>query len=293
MNVFVTGASGFIGSAVVQELRSAGHQVVGLARSEASAQAIKLAGAEVLSGTLQDLDILRKGALEADGVIHTAFIHDFNNYANANEVDTLAIHAMGDALMGTTKPLVVTAGILGVTAPGVTTTEDAVSKHFFRGSEKAAMALAEQGIHASVIRLSPSVHDEGDQGFIPFIISQAIKNGVSAYPLDGENRWPAVHRKDAARLFRLALEHAQRGDVYHGVGDQGILVKAIASLIAEKLDLPLASISGDALAGHFEWMQTFIQFDTPASAGITQSKLGWQPTEIGLLEDMKMNYFNF
>ncbi len=291
MKVFVTGASGFIGSAVVKELINAGHQVVGLARSEASAKAISDAGAEVLKGSLEDLESIKQGASLADGVIHTAFIHDFTQYAKANDTDKAAINAMGHALKGTDKPLVVTAGILGLPKTGEFVTEASISQHGPRGSEPAALALASGGINASVVRLPPSVHGKGDKGFIRFIIGQAYKNGVSAYPLDGNNRWPAIHRLDAAKLFRLAIEKSQKGALYNAIGDIGILVKNIAELIGKKLNLPVVSVSDENIARHFEWMSGFIGFDSPATALQTQQQLGWQPTEIKLLQDIEENYF--
>ena len=291
MKVFVTGASGFIGSAVVKELMAAGHKVTGLARSEDSAKAIKDAGAEVLRGSLEDLEALQKGALWADGVIHTAFIHDFTQYTKAAEVDKAAINAIGEVLKETEKPFVVTAGILGPPKIGGYVTEESKSPHGPRGSEAAALALAAEGVHTSVIRLPPSVHGKGDKGFIPFIIGQAKKNGVSAYPLDGNNHWPAVHRLDAAKLFRLAIEKPKQGALYNAIGDKGIPLKRIAELIGKKLDLPVVSVSDEKIAQHFEWMAGFIGFDSPATALQTQQQLGWEPTGIGLLQDMDENYF--
>lgn len=291
MKIFVTGASGFIGSAVVQELLKAGHKVSGLARSEASATAIRKTGAEVLLGDLEDLDVLQQGATQADGVIHTAFIHNFNEYAKAAEVDKAAIKVMGEALTGTNKPLVVTAGILGLPLKDGVITEESRSAGLPRGSEAAASELASKGVNASVIRLPPSVHDKGDQGFVPFIIHLARTKGLSAYPGDGSNRWPAVHRLDAAKLFCLALERGEKGALYNAIGDSGISVKTIAALIGEKLNLPVAPVSGEAVTKHFEWMSGFIGFDSPATAFKTQELLGWKPTQIGLLEDVVENYF--
>lgn len=291
MKVFVTGASGFIGSAVVKNLLAAGHEVTGLARSEESAEAIRNAGATVLKGSLNDTRSLQQGAGQADGIIHTAFIHDFTQYTAAAETDKAAIEAMGEVLKGTSKPIVVTAGILGLpTTNGVVTEADAAPA-VPRASEAAAITLAEAGVHASVIRLPPSVHDKGDHGFVPFIISQARKHGVSAYVGEGNNRWPAVHRLDAAQLFRLALEKAAKGARYNAIGEQGILIREIAILIGEKLNLPVASISQEQAAQHFEWMSRFIVFDNPATSTATQVQLGWQPTNIGLIEDMLQHYF--
>jgi nucleoside-diphosphate-sugar epimerase len=291
MKVFVTGASGFVGSAVVNELIRTGHQVLGLARSEESAQAIRNAGAEVLMGDLEDLSSLKKGASESDGIIHTGFIHDFSNYANSNEVEKIAINTMGEVLMGTNKPMVVTAGSLGLPLIGGMVTEESVLQIPLRTSEPTALALAEKGVNISVVRLAPSTHDKGDKGFVPFIIHQARTNGVAGYPGDGTNRWPAVHRKDAAKLFCLALEKGIKGALYNAIGDNGIETKKIAELIGEKLNLPVKSLSEEETTKHFEWMSHFILFDNPATSFKTQELLGWKPTEIGLLEDMTKNYF--
>ncbi|MBI1183902.1 NAD-dependent epimerase/dehydratase family protein [bacterium] len=291
MKIFVTGASGFIGSAVVKELIGAGHKVVGLARSEQSAKTISETGAEVLNGDLENLAILKQGTLNSDGVIHTAFFHDFAQFSKAAEMDKAAINAMGEVLIGTNKPMVVTAGLLGLPIINGNVTEESKSQGIPRSSENMALALAEKGVNASVIRLSPSVHDKGDQGFIPFIIGQARKNGISAYPENGNNRWTAVHRLDAAKAFRLAVEKQAKGALHNIVGDTSIEVKRIAEVIGKKLNLPVASLSGDEVAKHFEWMSRFIALDSPATNLKTQELLNWKPTHIGLLEDMEQNYF--
>ncbi|MGK9123961.1 SDR family oxidoreductase [Olivibacter sp. SA151] len=291
MNIFVTGASGFIGSAVVKELIRAGHQVIGLARSEASAKIIRDAGASALLGTLEDLEILKQGASQVDGIIHTAFIHDFTQYQKAGEVDKTAIQTMGNVLAGTNKPLVVTSGMLGLTPINGFITEESPVGNSPRPSEATALALAEAGVHASVVRLPPSVHDKGDKGFIPFIIAQARKNGVSAYPEEGKNHWSAVHRLDAAKAYRLAVEKAAKGAVYNVVGDQSIEIKTIATLIGKQLQLPVQSVSGEATVTHFDWMGRFITFEGAAIGSKTQEQLDWKPTHIGLLEDMRENYF--
>jgi len=291
MKVFVTGASGFIGSAIVTELLRVGHQVTGLARSEISAAAVKEAGANVLNGSLDNIDSLKNGATVADAVIHTAFIHDFSNFAHAVETDRLAIQAIGEALQGTSKPFLVTAGLLGLPKIGGIITEASRSSGVPRASETEAMKLAEQGINVSVVRLPPSVHAAGDKGFFPVIIETARKTGKAGYPLDGNNKWPAIHRYDAARLYRLALEKSEPGSLYNAIGESGVTQKEIAELIADQLNLPLASISQDDLSKHFGWMAAFIGFDSPASSIITSEKLQWKPVEQGLLEDMNENYF--
>jgi nucleoside-diphosphate-sugar epimerase len=291
MKVFVTGASGFIGSAVVKDLLTAGHEVTGLARSAESAKAIRDAGAQVLNGSLDDLDSLKQGALEADGIIHTAFIHDFSQYAKAAGIDKAAIEAMGEVLKGTNKPIVVTGGILGLPKTNGFVTEADAAPGVPRASEATAIELAEDNINASVIRLPPSVHDKTDTAFIPFIINQARKKGLSAYVGEGNNRWPAVHRLDAARAFRLALEKSAKGARYNAIGDEGITIRDIAEVIGKKLNLPVASITQEDAAQHFEWMSRFIVFDNPATSYKTQEQLGWKATHIGLIEDMQQHYF--
>lgn len=250
-----------------------------------------MAGAEALMGSLESLDILRQGASLADAIIHTAFIHDFTQYAKANEVEKAAINAIGEALIGTNKPMVVAAGILGLPAVNGIITEESVAQHAPRSSEATAMKWAQDGVNASVVRLPPSVHDKGDKGFMPFIIQQARKNGISAYPGDGTNRWPAVHRLDAASLFQLAVEQPVRGALYNAVGDNGIMLQEIAGLIGEELRLPAGSVSGDEMIKHFDWMSGFIGLDCPATGFKTQEQLGWKPVQMGLLEDLRKNYF--
>jgi nucleoside-diphosphate-sugar epimerase len=287
MRVFLTGATGFIGSTIVRELQAAGHQVLGLARSDASAQSLAAAGAEVHRGSLEDLNSLRSGAAAADGVIHTAFIHDFNNYGPAAEADGRAIETLGEALAGSDRPLVVTSGSLLVQRKGAfATEEDGTIPTFPRKSEDAAKALAARGISASILRLPPSVHGEGDHGFIPQIITIAREKGVSAYIGDGQNRWPAVHRLDAATLYRLALEKGSSGNVFHAIADEGVPTREIAEVIGRRLNLPVVSKSAEEAAGHFGWMAMFFGFDNPASSERTRQQLGWRPTHPGLIADV-------
>ncbi|MGV3706763.1 MAG: SDR family oxidoreductase [Arcticibacter sp.] len=292
MKILVTGASGFVGSAVVNSLLAAGHQVTGLVRSREAASKLESLGAQPIPGTLEDLNILKQSARQADGVIHTAFNHNFNEYATAAEADKKAIEALGEALKGTARPLIVTGGLLGIRPEGEFITEADAASAFPRASESTAMALAEQGINASVIRLSCSVHEKGDTGFIPFLINQAQKKGISAYVGDGSNRWPAVHRLDAAELFRLAVENPTRGARYNAVADQGFSLKQLAGRIGERLHLPAQSIAEDQVAQHFEWMSMFITLDAAATSYDTQTTLGWKPSQPSLLEDMEMNYFS-
>ena len=292
MRVFVTGATGFIGSAVVTELIAAGHKVLGLARSEAGSASLAAAGADVHRGSLEDLESLRSGAAAADGVIHTAFIHDFNNYAPAAEADRRAIDTLGEVLAGSDRPLVVTSGTLVVQRRGPLATEnDPGNPSFPRKSEEAVVAVAARGVRASTLRLPPSVHDKGDHGFVPALIGIARKQGVSAYIGDGLNRWPAVHRLDAARLYRLALEKGSAGANYHGVGDEGVPTREIAEVIGRRLNLPLVAKSREEAPDHFGWMALFFGADSPASSAQTQQQLGWRPTHPGLIVDIEEHYF--
>jgi nucleoside-diphosphate-sugar epimerase len=292
MRVFITGATGFVGTAVVRELIDAGHQVLGLARSDAGAKSIIAAGAQVHRGSLEDLDSLRSGAAAADGVIHTAFIHDFANYGPAAEADRHAIETLGGALAGSDRPLIVTSGTLLLQRQGpVATEEDAPNPSFPRKSEEAALGLAARGVRASVLRLPPSVHGNGDHGFVPRLISIAQEKGVSAYIGDGLDRWPAVHRLDAAHLYRLVLEKGTPGASYHGVADEGVPIREIAAAIGRGLNVPVVSKSREEAADHFSWLAHFFGVDTPASSAQTQQRLGWRPVQPGLIADLNAKHY--
>lgn len=288
MRIFVTGATGFVGSAVVAELKNAGHQVLGLARSEKAARSLAAAGAEVQRGSLEDLESLRAGAANSDGVIHTAFIHDFSNYAASAEADRHAIEALGTTLAGSGRPLVVTSGTLLLQRKGSLATEkDEPVPNFPRKSEEAGLAFASQDVRVSVIRLPPSVHGDGDHGFVPMLFAIARDKGVSAYVGDGLNHWPAVHRLDAARLYRLAIEKGTAGARYHGVGDEGVLFRDIARLFGQHLNVAVVSKSLEEAADHFGWMSRFVGVDCPASSAETQEQLGWRPAHASLIADIK------
>lgn len=292
MRVFVTGATGFVGSAVVRELLDAGHQVLGLARSDASASALAATGAEVHRGSLEDLDSLRRGVAMADGVIHTAFIHDFSQFEKSCEIERLALGALGDALAGSDRPLLVTSGT-GLLAPGRLATEDDANASTFPRvvSEKTTEALAARGIHASVLRLPPTVHGKGDHGFVPILINLARETGVSAYVGEGHNRWPAVHRLDAARLYRLALEKATGGVRYHAVAEEGVPFRDIATTIGRHLNVPVVSKAPEEAAGHFGWFAHFTQIDNHASSAKTRAQLGWKPEQVALIDDLDQGHY--
>ena len=306
MRVFVTGASGWIGSAVVPELLGAGHRVVGLARSDSSAEALLAAGAEVQRGDLGDLDVLRSAAEASDGVIHLAFRHDIafsGGFESAAEADRNAIETFGDALAGSDRPFVIASGTLGAAVGRLATEADGHTEgpvdewgpgpRARRANAETTLGLASRGVRSSVVRLPPTVHGDGDHGFLSTIVGIARDKGVSGYIGDGANRWPAVHQVDAAHVFRLALEQAPAGSTLHAVADEGVPVRAIAEVIGRHLDVPVVSIAPAEAGGHFSWLAGFLGIDSPASSAVTRELLGWQPTQPGLLDDLdKGHYFH-
>jgi nucleoside-diphosphate-sugar epimerase len=305
MRIFVTGASGWIGSAVVPELLDAGHQVVGLARSDASADALTAAGAEVRRGDLDDLDGLRDAAASSDGVIHLAFKHDLafsGDFEGAADADRRAVEALGEALVGSDRPFLIASGTLGV-APGRVATE-----HDAHGSNPAVAAwgsgprtrwetaefvlsLGSRGVRSSVVRLPPTNHGDGDNGFIATLVAIAREKGVSGYIGDGANRWPAVHRLDSAHLFRLAVEQAPAGSTLHASAEEGVPVRDIAEAIGRHLDVPAVSIAPDDAGEHFTWLAGFLGADSPASSVLTRELLGWQPAQPGLIADLDEGHY--
>ena len=305
MRVFLTGASGWIGSAVVPELLDAGHQVIGLARSDASAAALAAAGAEVRRGTLDDLDGLRDAAGASDGVIHLAFKHDLafsGDFQGAADADRRAVEILGETLAGSDRPLVIASGTLFV-APGRVATEQdghgpaSAMAGLGRGprtrweTAELALSFASRGVRSSVMRLAPTNHGDGDNGFLATIVGIARERGVSGYIGDGSNRWPAVHRLDSARLFRLALEHAPAGSTLHAVADEGVPILDIAAVIGRHLDIPVDSIAPEQAGEHFTWLAGFLATDSPASSALTRELLGWQPSQSGLIADLDQGHY--
>ena len=290
MRVFVTGSTGFIGSTIVPELINAGHHVLGLTRSDAGAQALIAAGAEVHRGDLEDLESLRNGAAKSEGVIHCAFNHDFSKFVANCEMDKRAIETLGAALVGSDRPLIITSGTgMGNAVPGQPATED----HFDPShpnprvaSELAGASMSARGVNVSVVRL-PQVHNRTKQGLITYAIAVAREKGVSAYVGDGLNRWPAAHVSDVARLYRLALEKREAGARYNAVAEEGVPVRDIAEVIGRGLKVPVVALSAEQAAGHFGWLAAFIGWDLRASSAQTQARLGWHPTGPGLIADLE------
>ena len=294
MRVFVTGVTGFVGSAVVRELIGAGHQVLGLARSDAGAQSLIAAGAQVHRGDLTDLESLRSGAAMADGVIHTGFVHDFTKFNESCEVEKRVLEALGSVLAGSNRPLIISSGT-GLFKGGILATEDCISPSSFSSSpriisEEMTVLLTERGVCASAVRL-PQVHGEGDHGFVSILIKIAREKGVSAYIGEGLNHWPSVHRFDAALLYRLAFEKGIAGARYHAVAEEGIPLRDIAGIIGKHLNVPVVSKSVEEAAAHFDWFSYFAAIDNRASSERTREQLGWHPTQIGLLEDLDQGHY--
>ena len=294
MRIFLTGATGFIGSAIIPELINAGHHVIGLTRSDAGAQTLKTAGTEVHHGNLEDLESLRSGAAKSDGVIHCAFDHDFSNFVANTEKDRRAIEALGEALIGSSRPLVITSGTgMGNAAPGQPATEDHFNPNHpnpRKASELAGVSVLDRGVNVSVVRL-PQVHDPVKQGLISPYVQLTREKGIAAYVGDGLNRWPAAHVLDVARLYRLAIEKHEAGSRYHAVDEEGVRVKDMAEVIGRGLKVPVVSLSQEEAPAHFGWLAAFVAIDMPASSALTRERLGWHPTGPKLIADLEqMDY---
>ncbi len=288
MRIFVTGAPGFIGSALIPNLMKAGYQVLGLTRSEAGAEKLRAVGAEVLQGNIEDLDSLRDGAAKTDGVIHLAFNHDFSDFQRNCENDRKAIEAIGEVLVGSNRPFVVTSGTaIANSGDGQLATEDSPTSSWNprAASEAAVKVLTSRGVNTTVVRL-PQVHDTRKQGLVPFITAVAREKRVSAYTGDGSNRWPAAHVSDVARLYHLAFEKAEPGAIYHAVDEEGVSMKAIAEALGRGLKVPVISIKPEEAEAHFGWLGMFAGHDMPASSALTQKKLNWKPVGPGLIADL-------
>ena len=295
MRIFITGATGFVGSAVVNELIGAGHEVIGLARSDTAIMSLIAAGAQAHKGDLEDFESLRSGAASADSIIHTAFNHDFSQFKVSCETDRRVIELFGDVLAGSGRPLIVTSAI-GILPQGHLATEATVpasgpAAHPRAVSEEAAIMTGKNGVRTSLIRLAPTVHAEGDHNFIPLLIKLAKEKGISAYIGEGNNCWPAVHRLDAARLFRLVLEKGSAGSRYHAVAEEGIPFREIAGAIGRQLNIPVVSIKPEEATNHFGWFTNFASMDIPASSQLTREQLAWQPTQIGLVQDLSLPHY--
>lgn len=288
MRIFMTGAPGFIGSVLVPELMQAGHQVLGLTRSEAGAEALRKAGAEVLHGNLENLESLREGAARTDGVIHLAFNHDFSQFQKNCDDDRKAIEAIGEVLLGSKRPFVITSGTaIAANVDGKPSTEDGPTASWNPRaiSEETVKELTARGVNTSVVRL-PQVHDTRKQGLVPYLLAVAREKGVSAYIGDGSNRWPAAHVSDVAQLYRLVFERAERGAIYHAVDEEGVTMKAIVEAHGRGLKVPVVSIKPEEAEAHFGWLGRFAVHDMPASSAVTRQKLNWTPTGPGLIADL-------
>ena len=297
MRVFVTGASGWIGSAVTAELLAHGHEVIGLARSDGAAEKVAASGAEVLRGDIQDIDVLRAGAEQADGVVHLAFRHDIawtGHFDDAAASDRRAIEACGEVLAGSDRPLAIASGVAGLNPGGIATERDNPSDEVSPrvASEQATLALAERGVRSMSVRFAPTVHGAGDHGFIARIVDADRTHGAAAYVGDGENRWPAVHRIDAARLVRLGIERAPEGSVLHAVGEEGVAMRDVAEAISRRFELPETAISPEEADARFGFLGQFVGLDMPASSAMTRKLLGWEPTGPTLVEDIQAGAYS-